>query len=331
MDRRARPASPPPPSAATTAETLAATLAEAMAADERIVLLGGSALADGGLHGASAGLLRLFGDRRVLVMPDDEAGMIGAALGLASTGLRPVVDLELADHALAAYDVIVQEIASARWRRGGGGFPLTIRMPSGGGVRGGPDASAACEAAFCQIPGLRVLSLAGPDVAAAMLMAALRFDDPVLLFEPKALYHARSSEAVAVDGRRVRTLREGGDATVLAHGAMVEVARAAAESAADDGIEAAVVDLVSLSPLDEEGILAAAAATGRAIVVHEGPRSFGVGAEVAALLAERAIERLEAPVLRVAAPDVPTHATLESRLRPDAERVRRAIEQVVDF
>jgi 2-oxoisovalerate dehydrogenase E1 component beta subunit len=244
-----------------------------------------------------------------------------------------VAEIQFQDFIFPAFDQIVSEAAKLRYRSGGQyTAPLVIRTPYGGGIRGGLYHSQSGEAYFCHTPGLKVVIPSTPHDAKGLLIASIYDPDPVLFLEPKALY--RSVKGEVPEGRyevelsTLRSVREGGDVTVFCYGAMVPVAMKAAEQAAEKGIECHVVDLRTLLPLDEAGVLEAAKATGRVVVLHEASRFCGYGAEISALIAEHAIEYMEAPIKRVTGFDTPFPNTLEHHYLPDARRALDAIEQV---
>lgn len=309
------------------AGALRAALIDAFEADGSAVLLG-EEVAHGGLFGTSEGLAERFGDR-VISYAGCEATMVGAALGMAQAGLRPVVELLLADHALAAMQQLGGELANQRYATAGEfSARVVLRMPVGRGSAGGPRQSLSPEALLSAIPGLVVLTPSNPADAYGLLRAALEQDDPVVICEPKSLYGgpAAAVDRAAVPIGRARVARSGRDLTLVSWGAAVPRAIEAAELAAsEDGVEASVIDLRSLAPLDEQTLLEAVAETGRAIVYHEGPRRAGFGAEVAATIAEGALEVLQAPVLRLAAADTPASCAGERHQAPGVAHVRDAI------
>lgn len=307
-------------------------LHDAMTGDDSIVMIGEEAV-EGGIFGAARGLIEAFGDERVIDAPIDPVAVVAAATGMAMTGLRPVVELASGEALAAACDTLAHGAASLRWRTDGAfSAPLVIRAAVGGGACGGPHESDPAESAVCRIPGLVVATPSTPAEAAAMLRWGLGADDPVVILEPKALYHesADGADAAFAPGSS-RRVRDGADAVVISWGAMTPVALEAAVAAEESDLDVAVLDLVSLAPLDEDAIVAAAHDAGRVVIVHEGPRTGGLGGEIAAIVAERAIESLAAPVLRVTGPDTPVSYGRDDVHRPDAMRVLRAIEQVVDF
>lgn len=299
-------------------------LENALAEDASRLLIGGSLLEAESL---GRGLRERFGDDRVLVGPDDPSALLGLARGLSATGHHPIVRIAPADTLGLAQETLAREIGAARFRSGGG-FPLamTILLSPSGAPGAGPDLGRNPEAWLCTIPGLRVLAASPATPAGALLGTALGSGDPCVLIESRSA----ADDAVAHADEAARVLRTGDAVTVVTWGEALAPVLDAADAAAATGMALRVVDLVSLSPLDSETILDAASATGRLVIVQDGPRG-GVDAEIAALVAERAIEYLEAPVLRVAAPMSPAPVRRDAHYRPDAARVLRAVEQVLDF
>jgi 2-oxoisovalerate dehydrogenase E1 component beta subunit len=310
-------------------------LKTAMRADENVVVFGEDVGPKGGVFLATEGLTKEFGANRCFDTPLSEDGIVGTAIGMAVNGLRPVAEIQFQDFIFPAFDQI-SEAAKFRYRSGGQyTCPMVIRTPYGGGIRGGLYHSQSGEAYFCHTPGLKVVIPSTPHDAKGLLLAAIDDPDPVLFLEPKALYRAVKGEVpegkYTVDLSTLRTVREGRNVTVFCYGAMVPVCQKAAEQAAEKGIETLIVDLRTLLPLDEEGVLDAAKQTGRIVVVHEAPRFCGFGAEISALIAENAIEYMEAPIARVTGFDTPFPNTLEHHYMPDARRALDAIERVFNF
>lgn len=307
-----------------------------MAQDDRVIVMGEDVGAIGGVFRATDGLLEKFGEERVIDTPLAESGIIGTAIGMALYGLRPVPEIQFADFIYPGFDQIVSELAKMRYRSGGQyTCPLVIRTPYGGGIRGGHYHSQSNEAYFCHTPGLKVVIPSTPENTKGLLLAAIRDEDPVLFLEPKRIY--RSVKGEVPDGDyttpigSVRVAREGKDVTVVAYGAMLHEVLKAAEQAAEEGIAAEVIDLMTLVPLDEEPILESVAKTGRVVIVYEAPRTGGFGAEVAAIIAEKAILYLEAPIVRVGGFDTPFPYTLEHEYLPGAGRILNAVKKVVNF
>ena len=308
-------------------------LKTAMRDDPSVVVFGEDVGPKGGVFLATEGLTKEFGATRCFDTPLSEDGIVGTGIGMALNGLRPVCEIQFQDFIFPAFDQIVSEAAKFRYRSGGQyTCPMVIRTPYGGGIRGGLYHSQSGEAYFCHTPGLKVVIPSTPHDAKGLLLASIADPDPVLFLEPKALYRQIKGEVpegnYKVDLSTLRTVREGRNVTVFCYGAMVPVCERAAQQAAEKGIETLVVDLRTLLPLDEEGVLEAAKQTGRVVVVHEAPRFCGFGGEISALIAEHAIEYMEAPIVRVTGFDTPFPNTLEHHYMPDDRRVLDAIEHV---
>ena len=304
--------------------------------DQRVVVLGEDVGAFGGVFRATAGLQQEFGAARVVDTPLAEGGIIGAAAGMALYGLRPVAEIQFADFIFPAFDQIVNEVAKFRYRSGGQyPCPLTIRAPYGGGIKGGHYHSQSPEALFLHTPGLKVVVPSGPYDAKGLLLSAIRDPDPVLFFEPKRVYRAAKGEVpegeYLIPLGQAAVTRPGTQVTLIAWGAMWHEADQAAREAEAEGIDCEVLDLRSLQPLDIEAITASVKKTGRAVVVHEAPRTCGFGAELAALIQERCFLSLEAPVVRVTGFDTPFPYTLESEYLPRAPRILQAVRATVTY
>lgn len=316
-------------------EAIRAALRQEMERDETVLLMGEDVGQLGGVFRATDGLRQFFGPRRVIDTPLAESVIAGSALGLAVAGWRPVVEIQFLGFAQQCFHQIDQQIARIRFRtRGSHTAPMVIRSPFGGCVRTPEFHSDSMEHTFAHSSGLKVVMPANPYDAKGLLAAAIRDPDPVLFLEPLRGYRLLTGEvpdeAYAVPFGELRTVREGGDVTVVAWSQSVPVAEKAAEMAAEKGVDAHVVDLRTLVPLDEAGLVAAAERTGRCVVVHESQATAGFGAEVAALIQERAFYSLEAPVRRVAAPDAPYPMPgVEDWFVPDAGRVLAAIEETM--
>ena len=321
---------------ATMVEALGAALDAELAADPSVLLLGEDIGATGGVFRVTAGLQARYGKDRVVDTPAAEAGFVGLAVGLALAGERPVVELQFDSFSYPAFEQIAAHVARYRWRTGGTtAMPIVLRIPFGGGTRAPELHSDSPEALFCHLPGLRVVCPSTPADAYPLLRWAIRCDDPVVVCEPKRRYRG-VRETVAPersldDGELdVRVARSGSDLTLVTYGASVGECLEAAELAAADGVDVEVLDLRTLWPLDEDGILAAVERTGRCVIVHEAPRSCGLGAEVAALVAERSLYSLEAPVLRVTGLDAPFPMFVhELDYLPSAARVADAVRRTV--
>jgi 2-oxoisovalerate dehydrogenase E1 component beta subunit len=304
--------------------------------DSSVIVFGEDVGLKGGVFLATEGLTAEFGVERCFDTPLSEDGIIGAAIGMAMNGLKPVAEIQFQDFIFPGFDQIVSEAAKLRYRSGGQyTAPMVIRTPYGGGIRGGLYHSQSGEAYFCHTPGLKVVVPSTPHDAKGLLIASILDPDPVLFLEPKALYRSVKGEVpegvYEVELSTLRDVREGDDVTVFCYGAMVPVATKAAEAAASKGIECHLVDLRTLLPLDEQGVLEAARRTGRVVIVHEAPRFCGYGAELSALIAENVIEYMEAPIKRVTGFDTPFPNTLEHHYLPDERRVLDAIEQVHSY
>lgn len=311
-------------------------LKTAMRSDDRVVVMGEDVGRFGGVFRATTGLFDEFGENRVIDTPLSEAGIVGTAIGMALYGLRPVPEIQFADFSYPAFDQIVNELAKYRYRSGGQyQCPVVVRMPVGGGIKGGHYHSQSPEAYFCHTAGLKVVVPSNPYDAKGLLLSALREEDPVIFMEPKRLYRAAKGdvpgEDYAIPIGQAAVVRPGGHATVLTYGAMVPVCLEAAENLAADGIDTEVIDLRTLVPLDLETIVDSVSRTGRAVVVHEAPRTSGFGAEIVALINEHALLHLEAPVVRVTGYDTPFPYTLEHEYLPDAGRVAEAVRKVVYY
>src|SRR5205814_5619696 len=296
--------------------------------DERVLVMGEDVGRAGGVFRATAGLRDRFGPERCVDTPLAEAGMLGAAVGLCLAGLRPVCEMQYDAFSYPCLDQLITHVGRYRWRtRGAVDFPVTIRMPYGGGVRAPELHDDSPETYYVHTPGIKVAIPSTPADAKGLLAAAIRDPDPVVVFEPKLVY--RTARGEVPDGEHVvplgeaRLAREGSDVTLIAYGAMVPVCEGAADEV-DASCE--VIDIRSLRPLDERTILASVAKTGRVVIVHEAPRTAGFGAELAALIAEKAIFDLHGPVLRVTGYDVPyPYWTIEDHYMPSVERVAEAI------
>jgi 2-oxoisovalerate dehydrogenase E1 component beta subunit len=301
-----------------------------MRKNKDVVVLGEDVGTNGGVFRATEGLLAEFGSDRVMDTPLAESGIVGTAIGMALYGLKPVAEIQFQDFIYPAFDQIVSELAKMRYRSGGQyTCPVTVRAPYGGGIKGGHYHSQSAEAYFTHTPGLKVVIPSDPYDTKGLLISAIRDPDPVMFFEPKRIYRAIKGEVpegeYTVPLGKAKVARPGKDLTLVAWGAMVHVALEAAKRAADDEIECEVLDLRTLAPLDEESLLESVKKTGRLVIVHEAPRTSGFGGELAAIVAEKALEWLEAPIARVTGFDTPFPYTLEDVYMPDADRVLRAI------
>jgi 2-oxoisovalerate dehydrogenase E1 component beta subunit len=318
-------------------EAIAEALAGEMERDPAVLVLGQDVGGSfGGAFKVTRGLTERFGERRVVNTPIAELAVTGMATGMALMGLRPVLEMQFADFISTAFDSIVQFAATTHYRWGGR-VPWVIRAPSDGGIRSGPFHSQNPEAWFVHAPGLKVVAPATPADAKGLLTAAVRDDNPVIYFESKTLY--RSLRGIVPAGEhlvpigRAAVRRRGADVSLIAYGSMVREAETAADRLAADGIEATVLDLRTLKPLDTAAILETAAATGKVIVVHAANRMAGVGAEVAALIAEHAFDALDGPLVRLGGADVPVPFSppLEDAYRPSAATIEAAVRRLAAY
>jgi 2-oxoisovalerate dehydrogenase E1 component subunit beta len=323
--------------ASTLVEAINRALAYEMAADPAVVLLGEDVGQNGGVFRATVGLQQRFGTERVLDTPISETVIVGMAIGMAAEGLKPVAEIQFMGFIYPAIDQILNHATRLRTRtRGRLTCPLVVRTPHGGGIHAPEHHSESTESLFVHIPGLRVVMPSSPARAYGLLLAAIRDPDPVLFLEPTRLYRLvrqeveDTGEALPLDTCFV--LREGSDVTLVSWGAMLHETLAAAEQLAHEGITADVIDLATLKPLDMETILGSVAKTGRCVIVHEAARTCGVGAEIAAQLAERGLLSLLAPVQRVTGYDtvMPSHR-LEKHYIPDTARIVKAVKETLEF
>jgi len=317
-------------------EAVRSALQTQMRVDPRVVVLGEDIGKFGGVFRATSGLFEEFGGDRVIDTPLAEAGIIGTAIGMALYGLRPVPEIQFGDFIFPAFDQIVNELAKFRYRSGGlYTCPMVIRTPVGGGIRGGHYHSQSPEALFIHTPGLKIVAPSNPYDAKGLLLASMRQNDPVLFMEPKRIYRASRGEVpdgdYTIELGKAAITRRGTQCTVLAWSGMVSIAEEAQAKAAAAGISVEVVDLRTLMPFDIETILASVKATGRCVIVHEAPRTCGFGAELIASIQERAIEHLEAPILRVTGLDTPFPYSLEHEYLPNADRVFDAINKTLEW
>jgi pyruvate dehydrogenase E1 component beta subunit len=307
-----------------------------MRRDDRVVVLGEDVGRVGGVFRVTQGLWDEFGDDRVVDTPLSEGGIVGTAIGMALYGLLPVPEIQFADFIYPAFDQIVSELAKLRWRSGGE-YPakVVVRTPVGGGIRGGVYHSQSPESLFIHTAGLKVVCPSNPYDAKGLLLASLRDPDPVLFLEPKRIYRAAKGEVPEGDYTvplgTAAVAREGGDVTILAWGAMLYEALAAAEDARKQAVDCEVVDLRTLWPLDVDTIVASVRKTGRVVVVHEAPKTCGFGAELVALVNEKAFVHLEAPPTRVCGFDTPFPYSLEMDYLPLAGRILPAVVAVARF
>ncbi|MGA2043068.1 MAG: alpha-ketoacid dehydrogenase subunit beta [Roseiarcus sp.] len=311
-------------------------LADAMAEDAAVIVIGEDVAEAGGAFGASRGLRDRFGAARVLDTPISEAAIAGAAVGAAMSGLRPVFEIMFMDFTTLAMDAIVNQAAKARFMFGGQrSLPLVLRTPHGGGLGAGPQHSQCLEAWFAHVPGLKVVCPATPQSAYGLLRAAIADPDPVIFVENKALYavKAEAPETPPILALGEAALaRAGRDLTIVGYGAAVHAALKAAEELRAGGVEAEVIDLQTLQPWDEAAVLASLARTHRLVIAHEAVEAFGIGAEIAARMADVGFDELDAPIVRVGAPFMPSpfSKALESRYIPSAARIVQAARRTLE-
>ncbi len=318
-------------------QTIARTLMEEMHRDERVVVLGEDVGKRGGVFLATERLLDTFGPDRVIDTPLSEAAIIGAAVGMAVHGLRPVAEIQFADYVYPGFDQLVSQAAKLRYRSGGAfSAPMVVRMPAGGGVKGGHHHSQNPETHFVHTPGLHVVYPSTPSDAKGCLKSAIRGDDPVVFLEPKRLYRA-VKEDVPDDadytlpiGRGVRR-REGDDVVLISYGASMAETLRAADALREQGIAADVIDLRWLMPWDERLVLERVAAVGRVVLVSEAPSSGNMMSEVAATIAEEVLDMLEAPPLRVSGFDTPYPYAQDRAYLPGPNRILHAVQEVLDY
>jgi 2-oxoisovalerate dehydrogenase E1 component beta subunit len=317
-------------------EAIRQALFDEMARDERVLVMGEDVGAYGGAFKVTDGLLERYGEDRVIDTPISEAAIVGSAIGASYMGLRPVCEIQFIDFIATCFDMLTNFAATSRYRNGAG-VPIVVRGPTGGGVGGGPFHSLNPEAFFLNTPGLKMVEPSTAYDAKGLLKAAIRDDDPVLYFEHKFLYRRVKDEVP--DGDYIVPLgkaairREGTDLSIVTFGAMVHTALEAAATLARDGVQAEVLDLRSLAPLDRDAILATVAKTNRVLLLHEATRTGGIGGELAAIIAEEAFEYLDAPVTRVASLDtpVPYAPQLEAAFLPNADKVVAVAKAVVEY
>ncbi len=309
---------------------------EEMARDDRVFVLGEDVGAYGGAFKLTAGLIERFGAERVLDMPISESAIIGAAIGAAYMGLRPIAEMQFIDFISCAFDQITNFAAKSRYRWGVG-VPIVIRGPAGGGVHGGPFHSQNPEMYFVHTPGLKVVAPSTAFDAKGLIKAAIRDEDPVIYLEHKYLYRRIKEELPAEDYivpiGKAALRRRGTDMTLITYGAMVYVALEAAEGLAREGIDLEVIDLRSLLPLDKDCVLESVRRSSKVFILHEDTRTGGIAGEITALICEEAFEYLDGPVLRVTAPDtpVPYSPPLEEYFIPKVSDVMRTARKLAEY
>ncbi len=320
--------------------TIHDTLFDEMKADDRVVIMGEDVGARGGVFRATAGFMDEFGEQRVIDTPLAESSIVGVAIGMALHGLLPVAEIQFADFIHPAFDQLVSEAARLRYRSNGDfGVPMVVRAPYGGGVHGALYHSQSIEAFYGHVPGLKVVLPSTPYDAKGMLRQAIRDPDPVLFLEHKKCYRMIKGEVpdedyeVPIGPADVK--REGDDLTCIAYGLMLHLClEAAAKLQEEDGTSVEVVDVRTVAPLDRDTILGSVKKTGKAMVVYEDNRTYGVGAEIIATIAEETMFDLDGPLVRVAGPDIPAmpfSGPLEHFFMPDVDKIHAAMKQLADF
>jgi len=317
-------------------QSLNQAMHQEMERDPRVLILGEDIGVDGGVFRLTEGLLEKFGRERVIDTPLAESAIVGTSIGLAVAGLRPIAEIQFMGFIYLAMNQIIAHAARLRNRsRGRFSVPIVIRTPYGAGVKALEHHSESTEALFCQIPGLKVVAPSTPYDAKGLLIAAIRDDDPVIFLEPTKIYRAGRQEVpedpYEVPLGKAKIVREGEGISVVAWGAMIPVVEQAAETVAKDGIFPEVIDLRTLSPLDRDTVLESVKRNGRLLIVHEAPQTCGLGAEIAAFVAERAMFQLEAPIGRVTGQDITIPlAKGEDTYYPSPERVVRGIKTILE-
>jgi pyruvate dehydrogenase E1 component beta subunit len=316
-------------------QAIGKALADAMREDPRVILLGEDIGEAGGPFGVTRGLWQEFGGERVRDFPISEAALVGTALGAALSGLRPVAEIMFMDFCTLAMDAIVNQAAKAHFMFGGrASVPLVVRTPHGGGVNAGAQHSQCLEAWFAHVPGLLVVCPATPADAYGLLRTAIASSNPVMFIENKSLYARKgelADDQAPIPFGQARIARAGRDATVVTYGAAVYQAEAAAAELAKEGLEIEIIDLRSLQPWDEATVLASLARTHRLVVFHEAVEAFGIGAEIAARMADVGFDELDAPIVRCGAHFMPIAyaPSLEQAALPNAERLIAALRRVL--
>lgn len=320
----------------TMVQALNRALDEEMAQDPRVVVLGEDVGRRGGVFLVTEGLQAKYGEERVMDTPLSEAAIIGAALGMAAHGLRPVAEIQFADYVFPGFDQLVSQVAKLRYRSGGQfTAPLVIRMPSGGGVRGGHHHSQSPEAHFVHTAGLKVVAVSTPFDAKGLLKTAIRDEDPVVFLEPKRLYRSVKEEVPEEDYTlpigKAALRREGKDLSLIGYGASMPEVLKAAEELAKAGVSAEVLDLRSLMPWDYEAVMESVAKTGRAVLVADAPRHASLVSEIAATIAEDILDLLLAPPIRVTGFDTPYPYAQDKLYMPTVTRILNAAKRALEY
>ncbi|MEM3800483.1 MAG: alpha-ketoacid dehydrogenase subunit beta [Thermoplasmatales archaeon] len=314
-------------------QALNSTLDAIMEKDERVVLLGEDIGRDGGVFRVTDNLLKKYGGERVIDTPLNELGIIGMGIGMSLHGLKPIAEIQFQDFIFTAFDQIVNNMAKIRYRTGGRfSVPMIVRTPYGGGIKGGLYHSQSGESYFVHTAGLTVVSPSNPYDAKGLLISAYKLSDPVIFLEPKRLYRMVKSEVpdemYEVKIGQASFLREGDDISIITYGSSVPTVLNAVDK---NSVNADVLDLRTLLPLDIDSILRTVRKTGRVIIVHEAPRTLGLGAEIAALIAERAVDSLLSPIARVTGFDTPFPYSNEDIYLPNEKRIMDAINKIMSY
>ncbi|MCX7125848.1 MAG: alpha-ketoacid dehydrogenase subunit beta [Gammaproteobacteria bacterium] len=323
--------------AITLVEAVNQAISYEMAHDKNVVILGEDIAVNGGVFRTTVGLLDKFGPERVLDTPLAESMIAGMTIGMSTQGLKPIAEFQFMGFIYSAFDQILSHAARLRNRtRGRLTCPLVFRAPYGGGIHAPEHHSESMEALFVHIPGIRVVIPSSPAKAYGLLLAAIRNPDPVLFLEPKRIYRLvkqevpDNGEALPLD--KCFIVKPGNDVTLITWGAMIKETLEAAEQLESNGISAEIIDLATISPIDMETILTSVEKTGRCVIIHEAPRSGGIGAEIAAQLAEYALDSLQAPIQRVSGYDtVMPYAQLEKYYMPSVARIVKAVQVVMEY
>jgi len=322
--------------AQTIVQTIARTLDEEMTRDERVVVMGEDVAKRGGVFRATENLFDKYGPDRVIDSPLSEAAIIGAAVGMAVHGLRPVAEIQFADYVFPGFDQLVSQAAKLRYRSGGQFFaPMVVRMPAGGGVKGGHHHSQNPETHFVHTPGLKVVYPSNPVDTRGLLKTAIRDDDPVVFLEPKRLYRASKEsvpkEEVLIPLGQARILRDGNDVVLVSYGSSMAETTQAADALEQQGFSVALIDLRSLLPWDRETVLSEVARVGRVVLVSEAPRQLNFVSEVAAVISEEILDSLLAPPLRETGFDTPFPYAQERTYLPSLNRILKAVQKALDY
>ena len=314
-------------------QALNSTLDHIMSGDNSVILLGEDIGKDGGVFRVTEGLQAKYGEERVIDTPLVELGIVGMSVGMSLMGVKAIPEIQFQDFIYTAFDQIINQMAKMRYRSGGGfTLPMVLRTPYGGGIRGGLYHSQSGEAYFAHTAGLVVVTPSNPYDAKGLLLSSVESPDPVIFLEPKRLYRAAKidvpDEEYRVKIGEAARPTEGDDLTIITYGAMVPTVL---NTVKKNNLNADVLDLRTLLPMDVNAIISSAKKTGRVVIVHEAPRTLGMGAEISALISERAIEYLYAPILRVTGPDIPFPYRLEDYYMPNEARIMKAVNRVMEF